>query len=70
MDDKQRLYERLSGMFLILDRIINEGVNFDFLSNLQAINELLIKLEEEGCCTHILNVDTILEHKNKNIVIN
>lgn len=40
MDDKQRFYERLNGMVIILDKILTEGANFDFYGNIAAINSL------------------------------
>ena len=56
MDDKQRLYERLNGMVTILDMIIKLGEQFNMVSILRDIDDLMKKLELEGCNSRVLNI--------------
>ena len=64
MDDKQRLYERLNGMVAVLDMIIKLGEQFNMVSILRDIDDLMRKLELEGCSSRELNI--IFEDKGDN----
>ena len=64
MDDKQRLYERLNGMVAVLDMIIKLGDGFNMASILKDIDDLMRKLELEGCSSRELNI--IFEDKGDN----
>jgi len=64
MDDKQRLYERLNGMVAVLDMIIKLGEQFNMVSILRDIDDLMRKLELEVCSSRELNI--IFEDKGDN----
>ena len=64
MNDKQRLYERLNGMVAVLDMIIKLGEQFNIVSILRDIDDLMKKLELEGCSSRELNI--IFEDKGDN----
>ena len=70
MDDKQRLYERLNGMVTILDMIIKLGEQFNMVSILRDIDDLMKKLELEGCNSRELNIIFEDEGDNKYEVSN
>ena len=70
MDDKQRLYERLNGMVAVLDMIIKLGDGFNMASVLKDIDDLMRKLELEGCSSHELNIIFEDEGDNKYEVSN
>ena len=65
MNDKQRLYERLNGMVAILDMIIKLGDEFNIVSILRDIDDLMKKLELEGCSSRELNIIFEDEGDNK-----
>ena len=65
MDDKQRLYERLNGMVAVLDMIIKLGEQFNIVSILRDIDDLMKKLELEGCSSRELNIIFEDEGDNK-----
>jgi len=59
MDDKQRLYERLTGISMILNMLIKlneDGEEFDTNLLLNDISNSMAILESEGCSTHTLDV--------------
>ena len=70
MNDKQRLYERLNGMVAILDMIIKLGDEFNIVSILRDIDDLMKKLELEGCSSRELNIIFEDEGDNKYEVSN
>jgi len=70
MNDKQRLYERLNGMVAILDMIIKLGDEFNIVSILRDIDDLMKKLELEGCISRELNIIFEDEGDNKYEVSN
>jgi len=65
MDDKQRLYERLNCMVAVLDMIIKLGEQFNMVSVLRDIDDLMRKLELEGCNSRELNIISDDEGDNK-----
>ena len=65
MNDKQRLYERLNGMVAVLDMIIKLGEQFNIVSILRDIDDLMKKLELEGCSSRELNIIFEDEGDNK-----